>query len=232
MAQLLHIDSSPRQGRSHTRALTREFVERWLAQHPADDVVYRDIGRNPPPNVDADWIAAAFAPPGRRTPEMNAALETSDALVDELLAADVLVIGMPMYNFSVPAAFKAWIDQVVRIRRTFEFDPADEAAPYKPLLHGKRGFVIVATGDSGYERGGSLANLNHLDPYVRTVFGFIGISDLTFIHAGNDEFGGEKLARSLSRASSRIAEVVNGPAGSPRTAAGGIFGRGANRRNA
>jgi FMN-dependent NADH-azoreductase len=102
-----------------------------------------------------------------------------------------------MYNFGVPSAFKAYIDQIVRVGRTFLFDPDDTEQPYRPLLQGKRAFVIVSSGDAGYEAGGPHESLNHVDPYLRTVFGFIGIVDVRFVHVGNDEFGGDKLAASL-----------------------------------
>lgn len=212
MTQLLHLDVSPRDNsRSHSRALTKKFIDVWLSAHPDDSVIYRDIGHHPPPFVDQAWIAAAFTPPEERTPQMRAVLQVSDNLVDELLTADILVIGLPMYNFGVPAAFKSYIDQIVRIRRTFNFDPDDQKQPYKPLVHNKRIFVIVATGDSGYERGGRFAQLNHLDPHLRTVFGFIGITDLSFVHVGNDEFGGERLTHSLLDAHKRINELAAAP---------------------
>ena len=209
MTQVLHIDASPRSDRSHTRRLTREFIDAWLETRPTDTVVYRDVGHHPPPHVDEAWIAAAFTPPDKLTQQMRETLKTSDDLVDELLAADIFVIGLPMYNFSVPSAFKAYIDQIVRVRRTFTFDPEDKFQPYKPLVHGKRIFVIVATGDSGYESGGRFAHLNHLDPYLRVLFGFIGVTDVTFVHIGNDEFGGERLSQSVLQARARISELTS-----------------------
>ena len=209
MAQLLHIDASPRGSRSHSRALTKEFVNTWIASYPGDSVVYRDLGHYPPPLIDEAWIAAAFMPSAERTKQMQEVLRISDILVDELLAADILVIGLPMYNFSVPALFKAYIDQIVRIWRTFDFDPGNQQQPYKPLVHNKQIFIVVATGDSGYEQGGRLAEFNHLDPYLRTLFRFIGVADLTFIHVGNDEFGGERLMRSLQTARARINELAS-----------------------
>jgi FMN-dependent NADH-azoreductase len=191
--------------RSHTRRLTGEFIARWRQRHPRDRVTYRDLGAEPPPPVTQDWIAAAFCAPDSRTPAMRSALEPSDRLIDELLAVDVLVLGVPMYNFGIPATLKAWIDQVVRIGRTFLFEPDDAAAPYKPLTVGKRAIVIVASGDGGYEPGGALAPLNQVEPYLRTVLGFIGIRDVDFVYVGNDEFGGERLARSLEQARGELA---------------------------
>lgn len=208
MTHLLHIDTSPRGARSHTRRLTREFVDLLEKVRPSDTVTYRDVGRNPPPPVDEAWIAAAFTAPEERTRQMKEALLLSDALVDEFTAADTYSIGVPMYNFAMPSSFKAYIDQIVRVGRTFAFEPEDAAQPYKPLVHGKKMFVFVATGDSGYERGERYEMLNHLDPYLRTVFGFIGVHDITFVHLGNDEFGGQRLAQSVAHARERIAGLI------------------------
>jgi FMN-dependent NADH-azoreductase len=170
--------------------------------------VHVDVGRTPPASVDEGWIAAAFTSPERRTPDMRASLAVSDTLVAQLLAADLLIVGLPMYNFSVPAGFKAYIDQLVRVGVTFAFEPDDAVQPYKPLVHGKRMLVVVGTGDGGYEPGGRYERLNYVDPYLRTVFGFVGIEDITFVHVGNDEFGGERLAASLASARRRIEALV------------------------
>ncbi|MFB2835621.1 FMN-dependent NADH-azoreductase [Floridanema evergladense] len=210
MAHLLHIDSSPRGERSHSRRLTREFVEQWKQTHPGDIVTYRDIGRNPVPHVDEPWIAAAFTPPEQRTPELWEAIRISDQLVDEFLTADIYVIGVPMYNFSVPSTFKAYIDQIVRLGRTFAFEPDDSAHPYKPLMQGKKMFIIEARGDSGFQPGGRYEKMNHHDPYLVSVFGFIGITDITFVHVENDEYGGQKLADSIASARNQIRQLVGG----------------------
>ena len=208
MAHLLHIDASPRGERSHSRRMTREFVEQWKQTHPGDTVTYRDIGRNPIPHVDEPWIAAAFSPSEQHTPELREAIRLSDRLVDEFLAADIYVIGVPMYNFSVPSGFKAYIDQIVRVGRTWLFEPEDPDMPYKTLVHDKKMFVITARGDGGYTPGGHNENWNHQDPFIKTVFAFMGITDITFIHVENDEFGGHKLAESIAKARAKITELV------------------------
>jgi FMN-dependent NADH-azoreductase len=208
MAHLLHLDSSPRGERSHSRKLTREFIEQWKQIHPGDTVTYRDIGRNPIPHVDELWIAAAFSPPEQLTPDLQEAIRLSDQLVDELLAADIYVIGVPMYNFSVPSVFKAYIDQIVRIGRTVAFEPNDVAHIYKPLVLGKKMFVVEARGDSGFEPGGRYGSMNHHDPYLRAVFEFIGITDITFIHVEKSEYGENKLAESIATARTQIAQWV------------------------
>ncbi|TWT91150.1 FMN-dependent NADH-azoreductase 1 [Pseudobythopirellula maris] len=208
MAKLLHIDASPRGERSHSKRLSARFVGHWRDAHPGDSVTYRDIGRNPIPHVTEDWIAGAFTPPGERTEAMRSALALSDELVAELLEADVIVMGVPLYNFGMPSGLKAYVDQIVRVGVTFGFDPQNRTAPYEPLVHGKRMFVVVASGDGGYGPGGPNEKHNHLDPHLRTVFGFIGVTDVTFVRAENDEFGGTALADSLAAAQREIGEIV------------------------
>ena len=167
-----------------------------------------DVGRNPVPHVDEPWIAAAFTPPEQRTPELQEAIQISDRLVDEFLAADIYIIGVPMYNFSVPSTLKAYIDQIVRAGRTFAFELEDTANPYKPLVLGKKMFIVTARGDSGFEPGERNEKLNYQDPYLRAIFRFIGITDITFIHVENDEIGGTSLAQSIANAKAKIADLV------------------------
>ncbi|MDX2213813.1 MAG: FMN-dependent NADH-azoreductase [Oculatellaceae cyanobacterium bins.114] len=208
MAHLLHIDSSPRGERSQSRRMTREFVEAWQKLHPSDTVTYRDVGRHPVPHVNEMWVAAAFTPDEQRTPEMWEAIRISDQLVDEFLAADLYVIGLPMYNFSVPSAFKAYIDQIVRIDRTASYDPEDVENPYKPLVFGKKMIVITARGDTGFGPGERFGKMNHQDPYIETVFGFIGVTDITFIHVEKDQVDSAGLAQSIANARAKIAQLV------------------------
>lgn len=208
MVNLLHIDASPRGERSHSRRMTREFVEQWKQTHPYDTITYRDIGRNPIPHIDELWIAAAFSSPEQHTPELREALRLSDQLVDEFLAADAYIIGVPMYNFSVPSVFKAYIDQIVRVGRTVAFEPNDAANVFKPLVLGKKMYIIESRGDSGFHPGGPYEKMNHHDPYLVTVFGFMGITDITFVHVENDEYGGSKLAESIAHARAKIAELI------------------------
>lgn len=216
MTTLLHIDASARPGRSdrqphgsHTRRLSARFVERWKAARPRDAVHYRDLGANPPPPVTGEWIHAAFTPPARREPWMREVLSTSDVLVDELIGADLIVAGVPMYNFGMPATFKAWIDQIVRVGRTFGFDRSREGAPYWPLLTDKpRRLVILSSrGDYGYAD--RLRAMNHVEDGIRTAFGYIGITDVRCVAAEYDEFGGPSLARSLADAEAAVDQLAD-----------------------
>jgi FMN-dependent NADH-azoreductase len=201
MKTLLQINSSGRTARSRTRHLTEWFVSRWRDWRPLDPILTRDVGSHPPPPVDEAWIAAAFTPPDQRTPAHRSALRLSELLIDELFRADFIVLGAPMYNFGMPAQLKAYVDQVVRVGRTFAFDPTNAGQPYRPLLApGKKMVVITSSGDTGFEPGGPMAHWNHLDPHLQTAFGFIGITDLTFIRVAYDEFADDRVAQSVAAA--------------------------------
>ena len=178
MATLLHLDSSPLAS-SISRELTREFVNTWKASHPTGQVIGRDLAANPPKPVDQAWIHSIFTPDEALQPEQRALLAYSEEAVAELERADEYVIGVAMHNFSIPSVLKLWIDQVVRKGRTFDYG-ADGA---KGLLSGKKATVLVATG-AVYEAGTPWAAFNFIDPYLRTILGFIGITDVRFVNAG------------------------------------------------
>ena len=215
---LLHIDASARPGRSdtdphgsHTRRLSARFVERWRKARPGDRIDRLDVGQHPPAHVSGRWIHAAFTAPAGREPWMAEVLAESDRLVDQLVAADLIVVGLPMYNFSVPAQFKAYIDNIVRVGRTFGFDRARGAVPYWPMLAGtgKRLVLLGARGDHGYDPGGRIAHLNHTESSVRSVFGYIGVTDVHEAAVEFDEFGGEQLAQSLREAERKVDRLVD-----------------------
>jgi FMN-dependent NADH-azoreductase len=209
MKRILHIDSSPRHDRSHTRNLTRELRDRLLKKYPEHELMYRDLYVGTPPHVDAPWIEAAFSKDETLSPRQKQAVEVSDHLIDEFLSADIFLLGIPMYNFGMPSVFKAYIDNIIRVNRTLSFDPNDHNEPYKPLVHGdKTMYVIIATGDDGFQKGEELFELNHLEPHLQTVFELIGIDDIKFIYCGNDEYGGEKLEKSIKQALGEIEELI------------------------
>ncbi len=167
---LLHLDSSARGGSSLSRQLGRELVLSWQRRDPRAGLTYRDLDAQPLPFVSDTWVAAAFSRFDQRDEAYAAALSGSDSLIAELEAADVLVIGAPMYNFGIPASLKAWIDQVVRLGRTFGYDGPNPVG----LLHGKRAIVLATSGGdaSAYEAMG----LDFRTSYLRVILGFIGIT--------------------------------------------------------
>ena len=176
-ATLLQLDASPRGSRSRSRTLGSEFLAAWREAHPDGRVVQHDLGHEPPPFVTESWVEGAVAPPAQQSPAAQAAITVSNRYVDELLAADLLVITTPMYNLSIPAALKAWIDQIVRVGRTFGFG----AAGLEGLVHGKKALVFVASG-SDFRPGTPGAGYNFVESYLRAILGFIGITDVKFVY--------------------------------------------------
>lgn len=209
MKRILALQASPRNERSHSRRLAEAFLQASVAEQGDVEVVRREVGQGNLPHVSEDWIAAAFHPePANRPAHLQAALALSDELVDELFAADRLVIATPMYNFGIPSGLKAWVDQVIRIGRTFDFTPDDPASQYKPRVLGKKALIVTTRGDRGYGPGGPNAHLNHADDYLRVVLGFMGITDVTVIAVENDEFGGLAFADSYRAAEQALAQLA------------------------
>jgi FMN-dependent NADH-azoreductase len=198
--KLLRIDSSAR-GSSVSRQLTSRFVEAWKKENPAGEVVERDLAATPLPLITDEWIQAAYADPSKLMAAERRVLSASDALIEELVAADMIVLGVPMYNFTIPSPLKAWIDQVVRLGKTFVYN----ANGRKGLLGGKRVVVITSRGGA-YSAGTTTAQYDFQEPYLRHILGFIGLTDVTFIHA--ERQNGELAEPSRAAALERIAQVV------------------------
>lgn len=202
-SSLLYLDASPRGERSASRRLGNKFLAAWRATHPGSRVVTRDIGRQPPPFVTEAWVEGAFAPADQHSPAARAAIAVSNEYVDELLAAGTIAIATPIYNLSIPAALKAWIDQIVRVGRTF----TKSADGYAGLATGKRAIVIVSSGSDSrlHQPGGAY---NFVEPYLRTVFGFIGITQVEFVYAHSLGAGGPTAEQSLAEASTTLDQFV------------------------
>jgi len=182
MPTLLHISVSPRGKDSISRRLGDAAVEAWKANNPDGRVVERDLAKTPLTFVDVDWIAGAFSPPEYHTENHKKALALSNELVSELLEADDIILATPMYNFTVPATLKAWIDQVVRAGKTFRYTAS--GTPEGLLAaQNKKVLVIIASGGS-YPEGSPMAALNYEIPYLRFILAYMGITDVRFIQAG------------------------------------------------
>jgi FMN-dependent NADH-azoreductase len=179
MATLLRIDSSPMGVASVSRHLSETFTENWKKAHPGGTVVTRDLAKSGLVSINAEWVAAAYTPVESRTAEQKAVLGKSDELLAEVEAADELAIGVSMHNFNVPSVLKLWIDQVVRVNRAFSYV---DGKP-KGLLVGKKATFLVATGGA-YGPGTGMESLNFIEPYLKTLFGFIGFSEVVFHTAG------------------------------------------------
>jgi FMN-dependent NADH-azoreductase len=179
MPTLLHIDSSPLYGRSVSRELTAVFVSQWEASHPDGRVVDRDLNTTAIPPTTAEWVGAVYTPEEARSPQQKEQLSLSDSLLAELEQADEYVFGVPMHNFGVPSVLKLWIDQIARAGRTFSY----AGGTPKGLLVGKKATFIIATGGI-YDAQTQMASFNFVEPYLRSVFGFLGVKDATFLTAG------------------------------------------------
>jgi FMN-dependent NADH-azoreductase len=203
---ILQLDASARTARSLSRRLSQRFVDAWLGDRPHDRVIRRDLAADPPPHVTEAWIAAAFAPEDSRDAAMRATLAWSDAAIAELEAADLIVLGTPMYNYGMPSALKAWFDQVIRVGRTFSFDLRRGDWPIEPTMAGKQLVVLSARGEFGFMPGGVRAHKNQLDPHIATCAPFLGVAEdaIHTIAVEYQEFGDERHARSLAEAEAKV----------------------------
>ncbi|MGG6893295.1 FMN-dependent NADH-azoreductase [Rhizobium sp. BR 315] len=210
MPSILHLDASARRSRSISRTLSQTFIDTWLAARPDDQVIRRDLAIDPPPHVTEEWIAAAFTPTEQRDMAMRDRLSWSDAAIDELSAADILVFGTPMYNYGMPSALKAWFDQVVRVGRTFSFDLSRGDWPLEPVLSGKRLVVLSARGEFGFAAEGLRGGWNHLDPHIATCARYLGVAQdaIETVAVEYQEFGDERHARSRDLAATQVKELV------------------------
>src|ERR1700683_4533614 len=179
MPMLLHIDSSPLYGPSVSRQLTGAFVAQWRPSHLDGTVVYRDLNATPIPPINAEWVRAVYTPEAARTPQQKESLSLSDSLIAELEQADEYVVGVPMHNFGVPSVLKLWIDQISRVGKTFSYA---DGIP-KGLIIGKKATFIIATGGI-YDAQTRMASFDFVEPYLRALFWFLGLTDVTFLTAG------------------------------------------------
>ncbi len=208
MTTLLHIDASPRGARSLSRDLSLRFVKQWLAHEPYARLLYRDVGRNPPPLISEDWIAAAFTPEASRTPEQTALLAYSEAAIAELAQADVIVLGTPMHNYGMPTALKAWFDQVIRINRTFSFDLARGDWPLEPIMRGKTLVILASSGEFGFEAGGVREDRNHLVPHILTCAHYLGVETHHVVAVEYQEFGDDRHRQSVADAQAAVGALA------------------------
>lgn len=192
MANLVLIESSPRTA-SVSGSVAREYVNEWQRKHPTGKVVRRNVAANPAPFVTEAWIAAAYTPEENRTAEQKKVLSVSDTLIDEIEAADTVVLAVPMHNFGISATLKAWIDQVVRVGRTFTYTAQ---GPQGLLNENKKVVVVVARGGA-YSGESPYAFLDQQEPYLRTILGFIGLKNVQFVYAENQARGPEAAEQAL-----------------------------------
>lgn len=205
---LLLVTGSPRGERSLSRQLASSFIDCWRSNGVTGMIKERDVGRIPPPFVTEDWVAGAFAPPADRTSQMKQALEYSDLVIAELKEADVIILATPMHNCGLPAATKAWVDQVIRVNETFTFDLKRGDFPIEPKLSGKRMVLLTSAGEFGFEQSGIRSGMNHLHPHIETIKHYLGVSHSWTASIEYQEFGDQRFEKSKAHAFSRLPEII------------------------
>jgi FMN-dependent NADH-azoreductase len=202
MSTLLYINSSIRKQGSVSRMISREFVDKWKAAHPQGVVIERDLGTDPAPHLTEQVMGAVFTPEAQRSPAQAHDLLAADAMIAELMSADVIVIGAPMYNFSVSSSLKAWIDYIARAGVTFSYN---ENGPVG-LAVGKKVYVFTARG--GVYSKGPASAMDFHETYLRAVLGFIGLTDVTFIHSEGLAMGDAAVESALAGSRSAIEQLM------------------------
>jgi FMN-dependent NADH-azoreductase len=200
---ILQVNSSARSYQnnsgSHSTRLANELSAALLAQHPGAQLSLHDLARDPHPVLDEAALGALFTPAEQRSPEQAARVALDDALIAQVQAADVLVLGVPMYNFGISAQLKNWIDAIARAKVTFEYTANGPVGK----LTGKTVYLVLT-------RGGIYRDLPHDSqvPYLRSVLGFLGMTDLRLVYAEGLAMGPEAETQALAEARAQIAEAI------------------------
>ena len=202
--KLLHIDSSILGGNSVSRALTHKIVEQWRASHPTTSVDYLDLAVNAPSHLDAHSIGFRAPPQATAlTPRQIEENAVSEKLVSQFLAADVVVIGAPLYNFGIPTQLRAWIDRIAQPGRTFGYN---EKGPFG--LAGGKAVIIASSRGGVYSTSEGGRAMEHQESYLQTVLGFLGVTDVRFVRAEGVAMGDASKAAALETADLMIRATV------------------------
>lgn len=215
MPTILHINTSARpldkskmRRNSLSRMLADSFRGQWQRKMPNTKFIYRDLGLNPPEFISEPWIAAVFTPEAQRAPEQNALLSLSDELIDEVMQADIILLSSPMYNYGMPAALKAWFDQVIRVNKTFTFDLSRGDFPLQPSLSGKTMVLITSCGEFGFQLGGIREKMNHLGPHIKVASQYLGVEHFYEICSEYQEFNDQRHIDSFNKAQTDVTSLV------------------------
>lgn len=199
MNTLLVINSSPRRS-SVSRRLVRRVTDDWKASHANGRVIERDLAAETLPFLTDSWIQASYTPTAERTAGQRQILELSDTLIEELMAADLIVLGVPMHNFSIPASLKAWIDLITRAGKTFSYG---DTGP-KGLIPSDKKVMVVVTRGGVYGAG---APADFQVPYLRHMLAFIGLTDVTVVEADRQAFGNDAAQQAVDKAVEKLSSL-------------------------
>lgn len=205
MKTILRIDASSRTSGSQSRALGDYFEHTWVKRSPGDRIVRRDVAENPIPHIANQTITGFYTAEEKFTGELRSATALSDRLIGELREADVLLLTVPIYNFSIPSALKAWIDHIVRIGHTFAYDGKN----FTGLVTGKRAYVVCAYGAGGYLGNGPLAGYDFLKPYLTLLLSFLGIQDIRFFAVEGTTMDEVTVSENIDKAKREMASAIS-----------------------
>lgn len=199
MATLLQVKSSLFSDQGNSSAVANDFVAQWQSNHPNGEVIIRDLGANPIPHLSESHVGAFFSPEADRNESQRAIIAASDALIDEVRRADVIVLAVPMYNFGVPSQLKSWFDQLARAGVTFRYS---ENGPVG-LLDDKPVIIFAARGGlyAGTEK-------DHQAPFLKQFLAFIGLTNVNFVYAEGVNMGDDAKAKALDHAKGRSTEII------------------------
>lgn len=210
MKKILIINASARRSESKSRELTEVFIKQWKTINGEAVFSFRDLTISEVPYVTESWIEAASKKKDKRSEAENIALKVSDLYIKELKEADIIVLGSPMYNWSVPAILKAYIDQIVRVNETWKFNHDHPTNPYKGLLERKTLFLLLTCGGTGYGKGESNAHMNFQNTYLELVFQLIGIHNIHTVAIDGVSVDPEKLCQRVETAHQTIKNLIAG----------------------
>jgi FMN-dependent NADH-azoreductase len=205
MKNLLYVTASLWGPNSKSGLVGGEFLSAWQAANGPAHIVHRDLGTGAIPHLSGEHLKTWMAPPDQRSDREHTLARESDPLIEEIEAADVIVIATPMHNFAIPSTLKAWIDHIVRAGRTFRYTA--EGRP-EGLLKNKKVFVIAARGGI-YTGDSPVKGLDFQEPYLRAVLGFIGLADVTFVHIEGQAIGPEAAEAGVARARESLGGIVS-----------------------
>lgn len=197
---LLRIDTSARIEGSHSRSLGDQIEKQWRTTNKNETIIRRDLATNPVAHISQTTIEAFFTPLESLTPELQEATACSDKLINELQSADILLLTVPIYNFSVPSSLKAWIDHITRIGKTFSYDGEN----FEGLVKVQKAVVVCSYGAEGYIDGGALSSANFLQPYLAFLLSFLGIEQVEFIQIEATTSTDETIAINTEKAQQKI----------------------------
>ncbi|PSH70974.1 FMN-dependent NADH-azoreductase [Phyllobacterium brassicacearum] len=202
MSSILLVTSSPRGAASHSTRVATELAQKLQAKTPGAKIVTRDLASNPLPHIDADYASGIYTPAESRSVQQQSVVGVSDAVVDELFAADAVVIATGMINFNISSTLKAWIDHIARAGRTFSYG----ADGPKGLVTDKKVYVVIASG--GVYSDGPAAAFDHATPYLKTALGFLGMTDVEVVRIEGVAMGPEAEAKAISSALDQTSDLA------------------------